>query len=103
MPAARKRPLADIAGEAKDLAGRLAALALDSEEETVRLRRSYLRRQLEQYFAGSRTTFDVPLELTGTVFEQRVWELLRRIPYGAATSYGELARRLGDPSPTPCP
>jgi len=56
------------------------------------------RQQLEEYFAGSRTTFDIPLELAGTPFEQRVWELLRGIPYGTTTSYGELARRLGDKS-----
>jgi methylated-DNA-[protein]-cysteine S-methyltransferase len=56
------------------------------------------RRQLEEYFAGARKTFDVPLALAGTAFEQRVWELLRQIPYGTTTSYGELARRLGDPA-----
>jgi methylated-DNA-[protein]-cysteine S-methyltransferase len=53
--------------------------------------------QLNEYFAGSRTTFDLPLEPTGTDFQLSVWELLRRIPYGVTTSYGELARRLGDP------
>jgi len=52
--------------------------------------------QLKEYFAGSRTTFDLPLEPTGTDFQLSVWELLRRIPYGVTTSYGELARRLGD-------
>jgi methylated-DNA-[protein]-cysteine S-methyltransferase len=56
--------------------------------------------QLKEYFAGSRTTFDLPLEPTGTDFQLSVWELLRRIPYGATTSYGELARRLGDPHKT---
>jgi methylated-DNA-[protein]-cysteine S-methyltransferase len=54
------------------------------------------RRQLEEYFAGKRTTFDVPLEPTGTPFERRVWEALRAIPYGTTTSYGVLARQLGD-------
>lgn len=58
------------------------------------------RRQLEEYFAGKRTTFDVPLEPTGTPFEQRVWEALRAIPYGTTTSYGVLARQLGDPHAT---
>ena len=56
--------------------------------------------QLQEYFAGSRTTFDLPLEPGGTDFQLRVWELLRRIPYGTTTSYGELARRLGDPHKT---
>jgi methylated-DNA-[protein]-cysteine S-methyltransferase len=58
------------------------------------------RRQLEEYFAGTRTTFDVPLAPTGTPFEQRVWEALRAIPYGTTTSYGVLARQLGDPRAT---
>jgi len=53
--------------------------------------------QLTEYFDGSRTTFDLPLEPAGTDFQLRVWELLRRIPYGVTTSYGELARKLGDP------
>ncbi|HUL02217.1 MAG TPA: methylated-DNA--[protein]-cysteine S-methyltransferase [Gemmatimonadales bacterium] len=56
------------------------------------------RRQLEEYFAGSRTTFELPLALAGTPFELRVWEMLQRIPYGTTTSYGELARRLDEPS-----
>jgi methylated-DNA-[protein]-cysteine S-methyltransferase len=53
--------------------------------------------QLNEYFGGSRTTFDLPLEPSGTDFQLNVWELLRKIPYGVTTSYGELARRLGDP------
>ena len=56
--------------------------------------------QLQEYFAGLRTAFDVPLAASGTTFEQRVWELLRAIPYGTTTSYGALARRLGDPRAT---
>lgn len=54
-------------------------------------------RQLMEYFDGTRTTFDLPLEPSGTEFQLRVWELLRRIPYGVTTSYGVLARKLGDP------
>lgn len=56
--------------------------------------------QLKEYFAGWRTTFDLPLEPSGTDFQLSVWELLRKIPYGVTTSYGELARRLGDPKAT---
>ena len=52
--------------------------------------------QLSEYFSGTRTTFDLPLDATGSEFERQVWGLLRAIPYGATTSYGELARRLGD-------
>jgi methylated-DNA-[protein]-cysteine S-methyltransferase len=55
------------------------------------------RRQLQEYFAGARTTFDVPLDPVGSAFERRVWDALRAIPYGTTVGYGELARRLGDP------
>ena len=55
------------------------------------------RQQLAEYFARDRTAFDLPLDPTGTPFEKGVWRLLRQIPYGSTTSYGELARRLGEP------
>jgi len=54
------------------------------------------RQQLDEYFAGARTAFDLPLDLTGSAFERRVWDALRAIPYGTTVSYGDLARRLGD-------
>src|SRR2546422_8187048 len=54
--------------------------------------------QLGEYFAGTRQTFDLPLAPTETPFQLQVWELLRRIPYGATTSYGALAKQLGDPT-----
>ena len=54
--------------------------------------------QLEEYFAGTRTEFDVTLRLVGTEFQRRVWSALLEIPYGETTSYGELARRIGQPS-----
>ena len=53
--------------------------------------------QLTEYFAGTRTEFDVPLHLHGTDFQRRVWTELRAIPYGETTTYGELARRIGSP------
>lgn len=56
--------------------------------------------QLTEYFAGQRTTFDLPLEALGSPFEHRVWNALRTIPYGTTTTYGELARRLGDAKAT---
>ncbi|CAM05198.1 methylated-DNA-[protein]-cysteine S-methyltransferase [Saccharopolyspora erythraea NRRL 2338] len=52
-------------------------------------------RQLGEYFAGERTTFDLPLAPRGDEFHQRVWELLTRIPYGETRTYGDLARELG--------
>lgn len=54
-------------------------------------------RQLGEHFAGGRTDFDLPLSPPGTAFQRRVWDELRRIPYGTTTTYGELAARLGDP------
>jgi methylated-DNA-[protein]-cysteine S-methyltransferase len=57
--------------------------------------------QIEEYFAGRRRTFDVPLRLVGTAFQRRVWEGLRAIPYGTTTTYGALALELGlDPRTT---
>ena len=57
------------------------------------------KQQLQEYFAGSRSTFDLPLRLDGgTPFRRRVWRELQRIPYGATISYGELARRIGQPA-----
>jgi len=53
-------------------------------------------RQLEEYFAGSRRNFDLPLSPKGTEFQKRTWEALTSIPYGQTINYLELARRLGD-------
>ncbi|NNG37959.1 methylated-DNA--[protein]-cysteine S-methyltransferase [Flexivirga sp. ID2601S] len=56
------------------------------------------RRQLEEYFAGERTEFDLPLKSHGTAFQQVVWQALREIPYGQTWSYGQLAHHIGRPS-----
>lgn len=53
--------------------------------------------QLEEYFAGRLTEFDLPLAFVGTPFQRLVWEALRQIPYGQTVSYGQLADRLGRP------
>ena len=53
--------------------------------------------QLQEYFAGKRRDFDLPLHLTGTDFQVQVLEELRRIPYGETTSYGAIATRIGRP------
>jgi methylated-DNA-[protein]-cysteine S-methyltransferase len=55
------------------------------------------RRQLEEYFAGGRSRFDIPMHLEGTAFQRTVWHALTEIPYGETISYGELARRIGRP------
>ena len=57
-----------------------------------------VRTQLAEYFDGTRTGFDLPLAPSGTAFQLRVWSALRDIPYGTTISYGELARRIGQPS-----
>jgi methylated-DNA-[protein]-cysteine S-methyltransferase len=56
-----------------------------------------LGRQLDAYFAGELTNFNLPVLMKGSAFQQRVWTALRTIPYGQTVSYGELARRLGNP------
>lgn len=54
------------------------------------------RAQLNEYFNGARRQFDLPLNLIGTDFQKRVWQSLLEIEFGETTSYGELARKLGD-------
>ncbi len=52
--------------------------------------------ELEEYFAGTRRSFGVPLDPVGTTFQQQAWAALRTIPYGETVTYGEQAERLGD-------
>jgi methylated-DNA-[protein]-cysteine S-methyltransferase len=55
--------------------------------------------QLEEYFGGRRTSFDLPLDLQGgTAFQQSVWQALLSIPRGGTTSYGVLSQRIGQPA-----
>jgi methylated-DNA-[protein]-cysteine S-methyltransferase len=56
------------------------------------------REQLDEYFAGRRTTFDLPLKMSGSPFQRRVWHALQEIAYGETISYGELAHRVGEPA-----
>jgi methylated-DNA-[protein]-cysteine S-methyltransferase len=55
-------------------------------------------RQLNEYLAGERTSFDLPTVAAGGDFRRRVWERLERIPYGRTVTYGEIAAELGSPS-----
>ena len=50
--------------------------------------------QLDEYFAGSRKSFDLPLHLVGTDFQKRVWNALLKIPYGETCSYKEIALKV---------
>jgi methylated-DNA-[protein]-cysteine S-methyltransferase len=86
--------------------GRLTGLHMDGQRHAPAASTEWERddagladvvEQLEAYFAGSRSTFDVALDLTGTEFQRRVWAGLLEIPYGETMSYGELARRVGRP------
>jgi methylated-DNA-[protein]-cysteine S-methyltransferase len=55
------------------------------------------QRQLAEYFAGERTSFNLASTIGGDEFQRRVWDLIDRIPYGQTTTYGEIAAELGDP------
>jgi len=57
-----------------------------------------LREQLSDYWAGRLTTFDLPLAVTGTPFQQLVWTALCDVPYGATCSYADLAAAIGRPT-----
>jgi methylated-DNA-[protein]-cysteine S-methyltransferase len=54
------------------------------------------RQQLEEYFTGDRTDFDIPLLLVGTPFQKRVWNELQKVPFGHTESYLGLSRKIGD-------
>lgn len=54
-------------------------------------------KEIEEYFNGNRREFEVPLELQGTAFQKAVWRQLLKIPYGSTSSYGEIARAIGNP------
>lgn len=54
-------------------------------------------RQLKEYFAGKRRSFDLPLDFNGTAFQKEVWTALIRIPYGETKSYGQIAKELNRP------
>lgn len=60
-------------------------------------RLDFARKQLDEYFAGERQSFDLPLHPLGTPFQVQVWHTLAGIPYGTTISYAELARRIGQP------
>ena len=55
------------------------------------------KNQLEEYFAGERRAFDLPLAPKGTAFQQKVWRALTEIPYGETRTYGEIAAAIGNP------
>jgi methylated-DNA-[protein]-cysteine S-methyltransferase len=89
-------PVGPLYVEAED--GRLTRLYTNTDRQAGPATHGVLaevRRQLEEYFSGARSVFELPLREQGTAFEQAVWTRLREIPYGETTTYGELARELG--------
>jgi len=56
--------------------------------------------QLQEYFAGKRKTFSMPLDMRGTPFQKGVWQALQAIPFGETRTYGDLAKQLGSPTAT---
>lgn len=69
---------------------------LDCKEPLTPLLRQAVQ-ELQEYFAGVRHTFDLPLAPVGTIFQQQVWAALQEIPYGETRTYGQIAARIGRP------
>jgi methylated-DNA-[protein]-cysteine S-methyltransferase len=78
----------------------LSALLFVENEEDVAVQDhpvlQQCRKELDEYFAGSRKEFTLPLQQKGTDFQSKVWELLLKIPYGKTVSYNHLAKQYGD-------
>ena len=97
-------PSGPMTVEADECAGLAALVSVRFGEaeptEGSREARALLREamgQLRSYMLGELQAFHIPLRMAGTPFQQRVWTLLCDIPFGQTISYGELARRVGDP------
>jgi methylated-DNA-[protein]-cysteine S-methyltransferase len=79
----------------------LTALSFSPIPDAVAAETALLRRaaeQLEEYFEGRRQAFDLPLKLSGTMFQNAVWAALRTIPYGEMRSYRDIAAAVGNPN-----
>jgi methylated-DNA-[protein]-cysteine S-methyltransferase len=88
---------------------RLSVAVQNGAVTAIRLRRGARRRaqtafekrverQLREYGEGKRASFTFPVTPQGSAFDQKVWNALRRIPYGRTATYGQIARRIGKPS-----
>ncbi|HSQ19509.1 MAG TPA: methylated-DNA--[protein]-cysteine S-methyltransferase [Blastocatellia bacterium] len=97
-------------GKLKIIASAKTLVAIEWEEESGNRKRQdplkceprhpillETERQLGEYFAGTRTRFDLPLEARGSDFEKKVWRALEKIPYGKTRSYLDLAKAIGSP------
>jgi methylated-DNA-[protein]-cysteine S-methyltransferase len=72
-------------------------LPLGGAHESSRIIVDAVERQLREYFDGRRTAFDVPMNLKGAPFQQRVWQALLAIPFGKTATYGQVAKHVGEP------
>jgi methylated-DNA-[protein]-cysteine S-methyltransferase len=78
---------------------KLGRIRLDSMlEERGNARILEAEKQLNDYFSRRRKVFDIPVETIGTPFQQKVWEALRKIPYGTTCSYKDIALKIGHPN-----
>ena len=80
--------------EFRDLQKRLNAVILSGENDHIR----NTRQQLEEYFAGTRTSFSIAIDAPGTDFQKEVWQTITKIPYGKTVSYQEESNLLGKPN-----
>jgi methylated-DNA-[protein]-cysteine S-methyltransferase len=100
-----KSPLGELllAGEKEAAGVTLTALRFLSGDDGQRGRRrapelfTEAERQLREYFAGERTTFDLKVAGGGTAFQERVWAAVDAVPYGTTITYGKLAAQVGAP------
>ena len=99
-------PLLLIGEKNADGTVRLASLSMSGQRYAPKIRDSWaadpkafadVTRQLDEYFAGTRTEFELDYTAAGTDFQRRVWDALDTIPHGTTTTYGALAAQLGLP------
>jgi methylated-DNA-[protein]-cysteine S-methyltransferase len=73
------------------------SFVIESENGTKDIIIEQAIKQIDEYFAGIRKDFDIPLKLTGTEFQNKTWKALQNIPFGGTKSYSELAAMMGNP------
>lgn len=75
-----------------------ASKDITAPDKSAKMVLASAKKQLDEYFAGKRTKFDVDLDLRGTEFQVRAWKALCRIPYGKTISYGQQAKSIQNPT-----
>jgi methylated-DNA-[protein]-cysteine S-methyltransferase len=84
----------EVEGPVEDRVGRLLNAELIEQDDEVL---GETIRQLDEYLEGQRRRFEIPMSMVGTDFQRRVWKALMRIPYGATSTYGQIAADIGSP------